>query len=94
MNNLFSRTAKRTILVETGSDPGLLKLIIHDAGHEVFLSFSRAIVEQIPRIVCRALDRKMDLHLAKNADCVGGTDQMASSSRMPVEIQEPVEAAM
>jgi hypothetical protein len=57
--------AARTILVEAGSDPELLKIFIRDAGHEVSLSVSKATVEQIPRIVCRALDRKMDMHLAK-----------------------------
>jgi hypothetical protein len=68
MGKLFSRVTGRTILVETGSDPNLLKVLIRDADHEVFLSFSNLIVEQVPNLVCRALDRKMDIHLARGAE--------------------------
>jgi hypothetical protein len=65
MDNIHSRVTGRTILVETGSDLELLKVIIRDADHEVFLSVSKTTLEKIPRIVCRALDRKMDLHMAR-----------------------------
>jgi hypothetical protein len=75
MDNLSSRMAERTILVE-GSDSELLKVFIRDSGHEVFLFLSKATVEQIPRIVCRALDRKMDMHLAKTANRIGRAGEM------------------
>jgi hypothetical protein len=68
--------AERTILTETGSDPELLKVFIRDTDHEVFLFLSKATVEQIPRIVSRALDRKMDMHLSKTAHRIGRTGEM------------------
>jgi hypothetical protein len=66
MKNLQSRMTGRTIRVETGAEPRRMRATIRDSNDEAFLSFTQEIIEQHPKLVCAALDRKMDTLLTKS----------------------------
>jgi hypothetical protein len=67
MNNLQSRMTDRTIRVETAAEQGRIRVIIRHRNYETYLSFTQDVIEQHPKLVCAALDRKMDTLLAKAA---------------------------